>query len=74
MKYKGYLIEENDGFFSGSIAEIDAPAIELGKVLIKVHYSSLNYKDALAATGQMHRFHHYGFFWCMASHICEQHH
>ena len=51
MKYKGYLVVENDGFFSGSIAEIDAPEIELGKVLIKVHYSSLNYKDALAATG-----------------------
>ena len=32
MKYKGYLVEENDGFFSGSISEIDAPAIELGTV------------------------------------------
>ncbi len=51
MKYKGYLVREKDELFSGSLEEIDTPSIESGRVLIKVHYSSLNYKDALAATG-----------------------
>ena len=51
MKYKGYLVREKDELFSCSLEEIDMPSIESGRVLIKVHYSSLNYKDALAATG-----------------------
>ena len=51
MKYKAYLVEENDGKFSGSIKELDIPALDDGRVLIKVKYSSLNYKDALAASG-----------------------
>ena len=51
MKYKAYLIEENDGKFSGSIKELDIPSLDDGRVLIKVKYSSLNYKDALAASG-----------------------
>jgi len=51
MKYKAYLIEENNGEFSGSVKELDAPSLSEGRVLIKVKYSSLNYKDALAASG-----------------------
>lgn len=51
MKYKAYLIENNEGKFSGSIKELDAPSLAEGRVLIKVKYSSLNYKDALAASG-----------------------
>jgi len=51
MKFKAYLVEEINGEFQGSIQELDSPEIEDGKVLIRVHYSSLNYKDALAATG-----------------------
>ena len=51
MKYKAYLVEELNDVFSGSIKELDTPSVEDGNVLIKVHYSSLNYKDALAATG-----------------------
>ena len=51
MKYKAYLIEENNGKFSGSIKELDVPSLDDGRVLIKVQYSSLNYKDALAASG-----------------------
>ena len=47
MKYKAYLVEENEGQFSGSIKELEVPSLEMGKVLIKVHNSSLNYKDAL---------------------------
>ena len=51
MSYKGYLVEENNGVFTSSIKNIDVPKIESNSVIIKVHYSSLNYKDALAATG-----------------------
>ena len=51
MKYKAYLVEENNGEFIGSVKELDAPDLEEGRLLIKVKYSSLNYKDALAATG-----------------------
>ena len=51
MKYKAYLVEENESAFQGSIKEIEMESIEPGNVIIKVHYSSLNYKDALAASG-----------------------
>ena len=51
MKFKGYLVREKEGNFNGSIEDIDIPKLEQGRVLIKVHYSSLNYKDALAASG-----------------------
>ena len=51
MKYKAYLVEENEGTFQGSIKEIEMQSIEPGNLIIKVHYSSLNYKDALAASG-----------------------
>ena len=51
MKFKAYLVEEVEGSFNGSIQEIELPPLEDGKVSIKVHYSSLNYKDALASTG-----------------------
>ena len=51
MDYKAYLVEELDGVYSGSIKELQMQDIESGNVIIKVHYSSLNYKDALAASG-----------------------
>ena len=51
MKYKAYLVEEIDSSYSGSVKELEMSNIEPGNVIIKVHYSSLNYKDALAATG-----------------------
>ena len=51
MKYKAYLVEENNGEYIGSVKELDKPDLEEGRLLIKVKYSSLNYKDALAATG-----------------------
>ncbi len=51
MTYKGYLVEEIDGSYVGSVKDIDIPEINDGNVLIKVNYSSLNYKDALASSG-----------------------
>lgn len=51
MKYKAYLVEENEGKHSGQVKEIEMPSLDDGNVIIKVHYSSLNYKDALASSG-----------------------
>ena len=51
MKYKAYLVEDHDGVYSGSIEELEMESVLEGNVIIKVHYSSLNYKDALAASG-----------------------
>ena len=51
MKYKAYLIEQTDDQFNGSVKELDKPIIEAGHLIISVHYSSLNYKDALASYG-----------------------
>lgn len=51
MKYKAYLIEQIDDQFIGSVKELDAPSVDDNHLLIKVNYSSLNYKDALASTG-----------------------
>lgn len=51
MNYSAYQVVETENGFEGSITQLQKPESENGKVLIKVHYSSLNYKDALAATG-----------------------
>jgi len=51
MKYKAYLVEENEGKYNGQIKELEMPSLDDGNVIIKVHCSSLNYKDALASSG-----------------------
>jgi len=52
MPYFGYVVKANsENKFSGAYEEINKPEIQDKEVLIKTHYSSLNYKDALAATG-----------------------
>jgi len=51
MKYSAYYVEENDGAFSASISELELQKPEEGFVQIKVSHSSLNYKDALSASG-----------------------
>ena len=51
MKYSAYYVEENDGEFSSSISELDLQKPEDGFVQIEVSHSSLNYKDALSASG-----------------------
>ncbi|WP_396601045.1 YhdH/YhfP family quinone oxidoreductase [Algibacter sp. R77976] len=49
--YKAFRVEEKDEKFISSIQELPFETLEEGEVLIKVHYSSLNYKDALSASG-----------------------
>lgn len=51
-KFKALLATQVDGKFQASIQEIETDALPPGEVLIKVAYSSLNYKDGLAITGK----------------------
>jgi len=50
--YKAMLITESvDGTFTRTVTERCLDELPAGDVLIRVHYSSLNYKDVLSATG-----------------------
>ncbi|WP_028579921.1 YhdH/YhfP family quinone oxidoreductase [Desulfogranum japonicum] len=50
--FKAMLVtEEADKTFTRTITQRDIDELPAGDVLIKVSYSSLNYKDALSATG-----------------------
>ena len=51
MQYLAYYVEEKDGSFSSSISQLELQKPAEGFVQIKVSYSSLNYKDALSASG-----------------------
>jgi len=50
--FKALLIEERDGKVCSGFAEMDESRLDAGEVTIRVAYSSVNYKDALAATGK----------------------
>ena len=49
--FKALLIEERDGKVESGFVRMDAGRLDAGEVTIRVAYSSINYKDALAATG-----------------------
>ena len=49
--FKAYLIEEADGRVAARFATMEVADLDPGEVLIRVAGSSVNYKDALAATG-----------------------
>ncbi|MCX5869746.1 MAG: YhdH/YhfP family quinone oxidoreductase [Deltaproteobacteria bacterium] len=50
--YRSFVVREQDnGEFSRSVEEKDTQELPAGEVLVRVHYSSLNYKDALSASG-----------------------
>lgn len=52
-EFKAFVIDqENDKSVSGAFRAFSPEALDAGEVLIRVHYSSINYKDALAATGK----------------------
>lgn len=51
MQYKAFVVEETEGNFNSSIKVLDTNDLPQGDVLVRVSYSSLNYKDALSATG-----------------------
>jgi len=51
IQYKAFVVEELNGNYTQSIKILDTKNLLLGGVLIRVHYSSINYKDALSSTG-----------------------
>ena len=51
MQYSAYFVEEKDGSFSASISKLDLEKPAEGFIQINVSHSSLNYKDALSASG-----------------------
>ncbi len=51
MEYSAYYVEENEGSYSASISKLELKKPQEGFVQIKVSHSSLNYKDALSASG-----------------------
>ncbi len=52
MKFKALIVKEVNGKFVREISNKSFDELPEGDVLIKVIYSSLNYKDALSATGK----------------------
>ncbi|MDA3810195.1 MAG: YhdH/YhfP family quinone oxidoreductase [Spirochaetaceae bacterium] len=50
-EFKAYIVDEEDNKFVGSVKKRKIEDLPEGDLLVKVHYSSLNYKDALSATG-----------------------
>jgi acrylyl-CoA reductase (NADPH) len=49
--FRAYRIFEQDGKSAGHFVELTLDDLDPGEVVIQAHYSSVNYKDALAATG-----------------------
>ena len=50
--FKAVLIEKDDAGYRASVQTLDDAALPEGKVSVRVSHSTLNYKDALAITGQ----------------------
>ena len=46
-KFKAIIIDNQNDKFSRDIKEIDTSHLKDGNVLVKVDYSSLNFKDAM---------------------------
>jgi putative YhdH/YhfP family quinone oxidoreductase len=51
IEFKAFVVEEKDGAFIKGVKTKLIGDLPDGDLLIKVHYSSLNYKDALSASG-----------------------
>ncbi len=45
--FKGLLLSKDNDAFSATVAEIDPARLPEGDVLVRIEYSTLNYKDAL---------------------------
>ncbi len=51
-KFKALMVDQKDGRTEATIQELGPEALPDGDVLLKVAYSTLNYKDGLAVTGK----------------------
>jgi alcohol dehydrogenase len=49
--FRAFLIDKADAGVRGQLTSFAAEQLDPGEVTIRVHFSSINYKDALAATG-----------------------
>ncbi|MEM9103617.1 MAG: YhdH/YhfP family quinone oxidoreductase [Pseudomonadota bacterium] len=52
MVFKAYRVFETDGEITSHLSMLELNDLSPGDVVIRVEYSSINYKDALAATGR----------------------
>jgi len=50
-KFRAFRIDDQDGTIVAGIEELTIDELTAGNVVIKVSHSTINYKDALAATG-----------------------
>ena len=50
--FSAYVVDKQDDRVTGHVTTLRADQLPAGDVTIAVEYSSLNYKDGLAATGQ----------------------
>ena len=51
INYKAFVTKESDDGFTNSIEDLSTSNLQSNDLLVKVSYSSLNYKDALSASG-----------------------
>jgi alcohol dehydrogenase len=49
--FRAFVVREQDGCFQRAVEERRVADLPPGEVLIRVQFSSLNYKDALSASG-----------------------
>ena len=50
-EYSAYLVEETENGFQGSVSTLNTDNLPAGELLVKVEWSSLNFKDMLSASG-----------------------
>lgn len=50
-EFNAFVVQEGEGAFTGEIKKRRVEELPDNDLLVRVHYSSLNYKDALSATG-----------------------
>ncbi|HSN52215.1 MAG TPA: oxidoreductase, partial [Woeseiaceae bacterium] len=50
-KFRAYRIDEQDGRIVAGFQDLAIDDLTAGNVVVKVSHSTINYKDALAATG-----------------------
>ncbi len=52
QSFRAFRIHERDGVTQAGLETLKLADLSAGEVVIEAHYSSVNYKDALAATGR----------------------
>ena len=50
--FRAYLISRQDNQVSAAFTHMDRSQLDAGDVVVRIDYASINYKDALAATGK----------------------